>query len=516
MMTEDQALKIAEDMRLHPEHFFSDFLGVTPWEKQLEIAHSVRDNVVTSVKSCHAIGKSWIAARVAVWFLISHPDSIVVTTAPTWRQVKDILWREIGTAVEKAKVPLAPTAPNVSGWEIAKNWFAVGLSTTDPDKFQGYHSDSGYILVIVDEAAGVPEPIFEGVDAILTSPMAKLLMIGNPTSSAGSFKLSHKKDSAANCITISAFDTPNFTANGIANIEDLVNAIENDAELEIVAPHLIAPSWVYHTGYKKWGVESPMFAARIMGEFPDMAEDTLIPLNWIELAMEHERHERIKPNGQIRYGVDVARFGSDNTVIVKRDGDIVGMPAVYSKEDTMRTADRVDLLLENSPMAKAFIDVIGVGGGVVDRLAQMRTDRQRETGEVPWVRFFAINVAEKADEKQSARLEMKFGNKRAEIYWRLREKFEKGEIALDPEAEDLAYELSIIRYKYDKNGTIWIEEKSEMKKRLLRSPDQADALMLSYGEPPTGEFQLRAQTDVEREQESGLEPATTGLIDQVF
>lgn len=516
-MTQEQALAINRHIRKHPEWFFEHMLGVEMKGKQLEIVQSVMNNRVTTVRSCHAAGKSFTAACTAIWFLMAYPESIVVTTAPTWRQVKDILWREVATRFAKAKIPLAPKEPTATGLNISTNWYAVGLSTKDPDKFQGYHADSGHLLAITDEAAGMEEPIFEAIDAILTSEKCRLLMIGNPTSSSGTFRDSHKPAYPANKIKISAFDTPNFTANGIRNEDDLIGAIDNKKELKIVADYLISPIWVYER-IKKWRIGSPMYSSRVIAEFPDTSENTLIPLSWIESACSDERLEKIlglnlsypkdgmpdqdiekleKQNDDIRksalaeyiknqntiQGVDVARFGSDSTVIQPRWGKIVGYASTYHKEDTMQTAGRVWSRLKNLPTESAQIDVIGLGAGVVDRLMELQAEQKAKNIQ-QWTRIIPVNVSLGASEQPKMSEQMEYANRRAELYWKLKDMFEDGDIYLMPDEfgkppEDLMDELSSIEYKFMGNK-IYIEEKKDMKKRLNgKSPDRADALMLT-------------------------------------
>jgi phage terminase large subunit len=464
---------------------------------------------------------SFIAARITVWYLLTHPESIVVTTAPTARQVENILWREINTAYSKALMPLAGKCLNTV-LEFAPNWYGVGYSTTEPDKFQGMHSDSGDLLVITDEAAGIPEQIFEGVRAVMTSSKCRLLMIGNPTSSSGTFYNSHTPDSTANKMTVSMFDTPNFRANNITNEAELIEAIESGRELLEPAPYLASPIWGYEC-VMEWGMDSPMYQARCMGIFPEQGDETLIPLAWILASMTPERHSII-PKGVPRYGVDVARFGSDRTVIQPRFGDVVEDPVEYSMKSTMETAGIVMNLLTNHPTASAFIDVIGVGGGVVDRLHELQREKLQQ-GTWQWTKITAVNVAEKAEEptvrekeaeKRYHTPKMGFRNKRAQLYWRLRKKFEDGDIAL-PDSKmgrKLASELSQIQYKFESDGTIYIEEKKDIKKRLLSSPDLADALMLSYaGSTATAAHHVMA----EDEPEDYDEPLPgAGLMDMTF
>lgn len=514
-----QAVQINRHIRKHPEWFFEHMLGVKMQGKQIDIVRSVMVNRVTTVRSCHAAGKSFTAACTAIWFLMAYPESIVVTTAPTWRQVKDILWREIATRFAKAKIDMIGREPSATGLNIGTNWFAVGLSTKDPDRFQGYHADSGHLLVITDEAAGMEEAIFEAIDAVLTSADCRLLMIGNPTSASGTFRDSHKPSYPANKIKINAFDTPNFVANGLKNEQDLLQAVRDKRPLKTVANYLCDPIWVYEK-IRKWGINSPMYQGRVAAEFPDMAENTLVPLSWLEAACTNERLEKIvglrlpdptpgmsiadmeklESDNKLRrtqalneylaaqnriLGVDVARFGSDSTVLQPRYGSMVPFADTYFKEDTMQTAGRVWSRLQNLPTEHVGVDVIGLGAGVVDRLWELQKE-QNALNNQQWSKIVGVNVALPATAMPKALGQMEFANRRAELYWELRERFERGDIYLMPDEdgnppEDLMDQLSSLQYKYVGNK-IYIEEKAEFKKRFNgnKSPDQADALMLTF------------------------------------
>lgn len=202
-----------------------------------------------------------------------------------------------------------------------------------------------------------------------------------------------------------------------------------------------------------------MWQAHILGEFPDRSTDSLIPLDWIVAAQR--RTLEPKEHAPRILGVDVARYGEDRTVILERRGPVVRCRSVSQQEDTMQTAGRVAQALRETGASAAHVDVIGVGAGVVDRL--------REQG-LPVV---PVNVGEAAWDSE------RFTNRRAECFWALRERFEAEAIDLDPADEELAAQLSALKYKFDSRGRILIESKDDMRKRGMASPDQADALMLA-------------------------------------
>jgi phage terminase large subunit len=538
-LTKVQAVKLRAHYRQHPEWFFEHILGFKPYRQQIEIAQSVVHNRTTTVASCNSAGKTGTSGCLVPWYLASFPESLVITTAPTWRQVKDLLWSEVNTRYAKAKIPLGGEPPNMVGWQISSNHFAVGVSSKDPNRIQGYHADSGHILVIADEAAAIEELIFEGIYAILTSADARFLMLGNPTSQSGTFRESFKPGSLANRIKIDGFETPNFLANGIHTEEQLIEAIESGRKLEVPYHQLISPIWAYER-LKKWGQGSHMYQSRVRANFPEVGENNLIPLNQIEAACTNERLERIlglnlvdtgdltveKHNDEIRKealssyiaaqntvrGVDVARFGSDSTVIQPRWGKVVGFAKAYHKEDTMQTAGRVWPLIRNIPTDLTSVDVIGVGGGVVDRLHELQREQEAE-GHGQFAQVVGTDVASAPTEVPEGLPQMVFSNKRAELYWKLREIFEAGDIYLMPDdkgnvPDDLMAELSDIQYEF-RGNKIYIEEKKDMKKRLLKSPDRADALMLSYAKSGYTDWSLPESTgpDLSEEDEDDWEPS---------
>ncbi len=458
---EDLAQHVA-DMRIaseaDPAYFVSNHLGDTLWSKQREIAMSVRNNPITTVRSCHGIGKSYTAARLAIWYLLNYDDSIVVTTAPTFRQVEQIIWREMRSAKKLAKLPI-PGKMLKTRFDISEEWYALGLSSDDADKIQGFHPKSGHIFVIVDEAAGVDEDTYIAVESILSSMYARALFIGNPTALAGTFYKSHHQDPNAKKIHVSCFDTPNFTNNGIRNLEDLM-AVDM-SKIEIVAPYLITPQWVKDK-VRKWGVDSPMFQARCLGNFPSAEVNTLIPLNVIEMAATPERKKALKA-GDPFTGVDVARYGDDETVIAPRLGGIFEKLQVSNKEATTATTGRVKLLPAQSAIA---VDSDGVGGPVADMLKEDGFDNIIEI----------YNNSTALPDNSG----LKFVNLRSQMWWYAAERFKAGDVYIPEDDEELQSQLATPRYTITRQG-IAVETKDEIKKRIKVSPDRADAVVYSLG-----------------------------------
>lgn len=434
------AVELGEMLHDDPAVFSEIVLGVRPWAMQRQIMRAVARYPRVAVKSCHASGKSFVSALLAVWWLTTRRNSILVTTAPTFRQVEKVLWAEIKRAVRGAKMALPGRLLGPAEWKIDDKWFGMGVSTDDPDAFQGIHADS--VLCILDEASGVKGHTWVGADAILSGGDCRLLSIGNPTDPTGDFATEFMSLPPEARFTISAFDTPNLKAG------------------RTVIRGLVEPAWV-EDKKKRWGEGSSLYAARVLGEFPKVGKDALIPLPLIEAA-QNRGYEEVPNGSPVELGVDVARFGDDETVFCLRRGNRAKIIDTATDEDTVATAGRAARIKADYGVTRIKVDVIGVGAGVVDTLTAQGHP------------VIGMNAA------WAARDSERFANIRAEWYWALRERFEAGEIAIDPHDHDLAIQLSKLKFKYDARGRIQIERKEDIKQREGWSPDRADALMLAF------------------------------------
>lgn len=434
-----------------PVGWVNDRLGEHLWSKQRDICEAVRDHRYTSVRSCHGSGKSYTASRLAAWWLDTHPlgDAFVVTTAPTQPQVNAILWREIRRAHRKGGLDGRITLD--ANWYMgADELVAYGRKPadyTDPTQaaaaFQGIHEK--YVLVIMDEACGIPRWLWDAVDTLATNEYARVLAIGNPDDPASQFSTTHKPKSGWERIAISANDTPAFTGEEVP---------------EGLLDQLVSKTWVKERA-ERWGEDSNLFISKVLGEFPEASDDTLISMAMYLAACNRELPGLKK--GQ--YGVDVSRSGKDESTIYRNRGGKIRHE--WSRRGTdMKTTTRlqgeVAMRLEKRQQdIPAIIDVIGVGGGVYDNL-------EAEGHNV--VPFNASNSA-----SDSA----KFMNARAEQYWVLRDLMNEGAIDLDEADEELGAQLTSMKYKINNRGLIQIESKDDMKKRGLPSPDRADGAMMS-------------------------------------
>ena len=519
-----------------PHYFARRVLYLRPWYKQREILDALPHHHRIAVKSGNGLGKGFTAAIATLWFLHTHNPAIVLTTAPTFRQVRHILWRQIHTLHRRNPQTLGGQLL-ATRWELAQDRYALGLSADHPDQFQGFHSPN--LLLIVDEAEGVPDPIYDAITAITTTAHAQLLLLGNPTTNSGAFRRAfHQERHTYKTITISALDSPNLTAN------------------HPIIPGLVTPQWVKER-QQIWGQDNPLYQSRVLGQFPDQTQDTLIPLSLIEAAIYHppapDNHvipsvaeesrrpitnhvthpqpaantpdtldtaaanapdspfipnthvipditphvipsvaeesqpytqdaaadpqpadadpqsiPQLDPNALITLGIDIARFGSDHSVILRRHGNIITDIQTFTNINTMQLAGHIAHAIRTHQPLQTCIDEIGIGAGIIDRL--------KEQG----FGIHSINVGNPPTTDEAKRL---YANRRAQTYWKLRELFEQRQIQI-PNHPQLLGQLAALRYTYDSRGRLLIESKEQIRRRGLPSPDHADALMLSYAQPP--------------------------------
>jgi hypothetical protein len=432
-----------------PSDWVRDVCQEHIWSKQEEICQSVVENRYTAVKACHGPGKSFIAARIGCWWLNVHElgDAFLVTTAPSWPQVQAILWREMRRAHRRAKLPGRITLECL--WYMGEGrsdeeLIAMGRKPADydEDSFQGLHAR--YILILMDEACGIPVSLWNSVKTLMTNDNARVLAIGNPDDPGAEFAQVCKPGSGWNVISIPAFDTPNFTGEPVP---------------PDVAENLVTPQWV-EDRRRDWGEGSPLWTAKILAEFPDVSDEYLITPGMVEVAKALDLPGLEKG----RYGVDIARFGTDKCVVYRNRGGQIRLADSWGMSDTMKSTGRLKAILDKhgyiTPVPM-IIDVVGIGAGPYDRLREQGCDV---------VPFSGGERAFRPD---------KFKNRRAEAYWGFRQLMEDALIDLDPSDEILHNQLQSIKWWVDSSGRIQIESKEDMRKRGVPSPDHADAVVYS-------------------------------------
>jgi hypothetical protein len=398
---------------------------------------------VTAV-SCNGAGKTAAAARILLWFMQTRKNAVVVTTAPTWHQV-GLLWREVRTAFNASKRPLLGEMLS-QRLEIESGWYATGLSTDREERFQGYHAggsqpgEDGGLLVIVDEASGVEDRIFDAMRGYLTSANSYALLIGNGNRSQGEFYSSHQKGRWAR-FSISAHDVPE---------------------------HILNPDWIEEQK-EHWGEDSPQYIVRVLGKFPETGGDFQLIPQW--LLEESASKDPVEAPGRF-IGLDVARGGGDQSVaVVTVDGCVVEALG-WDSPDLMHTAAKTRELARKHevPGNHVCVDVSGIGAGVVDRL--------REGG----LACQGVDFGGKPEHDWDWLIgtDAKFLNRKAELHWAARMALMNGHASIPRQYQRTVWrQLMWTNYEFSDRGVMRMEAKDKIRARFGASPDYADAWILS-------------------------------------
>lgn len=428
-----------------PLKFIREVLGITPdpWQERVIRAFGRGERRI-SIRSCHGPGKTALAAWLIVYQLACRFPQKTACTAPTGGQLFDALYAEVKKWVKRLPEPLQALF-DVKKDRIElygapeESFLSVRTARSDqPEALQGIHSDEGFVLLVVDEASGVPEAIFEAAAGSMSGDNCTTLLLSNPVRTTGFFfDTHHRLADMWFTAHISAFDSPRVT-------EDFVEDIA-----------------------ARYGENSNAYRIRVLGEFPAADEDTVIPFEWVEMASK--RDVMVIPSQPVVWGLDVARFGDDRTALAKRKGNhIIETPKTWRGLDTMQVVGRIvhewnSTYLPERPI-EILVDVIGYGAGVADRLRELGLPAR------------GVNVSE------SPAMKSRYVLLRDELWFEMREWFQRRDCKI-PDDDDLKVELIAPRYDIvDSSGRVKVEPKKNTKKRLPRvgSPDLADAMMLTF------------------------------------
>ena len=420
-----------------PVSFVEETLGEEPHRKQTDILNAVARSRRVSVVGCHGSGKDWAAARAVLWWLHSHSPAKAIVTGPTTRQVDDILWREIRTAHGHAAHRLRGRVFRTSRYEIDDQTFAIGFSTSSPYNLQGFHSPN--LMVVVTEAHAVPEA---DIDALRRLNPALTLMTGNPLVAAGPFYDSHhSKRAMYDTVRIGAGDVPNVT--------------------RVPVPGMVAPEHVADR-QAEWGRNDPMYVGGVLGRFPDNLNETVVPLRHATDAAERS----LQPEGEIVVACDVARYGQAKTVVVRRQGPVARIVWRVRGRDTMSVAEFLESYCDRERIDTLVDDDSGVGGGVVDRLRQLR---------LPHTRLMPFVGGKKARNPD------RFANLITEAWFAMKRRYEEGTIDTDDDPALIA-QVSSRMHHQPRGAAITLESKDGKRD----SPDEADALAMTFAAPKGG------------------------------
>jgi hypothetical protein len=473
-----------------PFRWASERAKIHLWSKQRTIIESVRDNPQTAVHSCHAIGKSFVAATTVAWWLDVHPigEAFVVTTAPTDKQVKAILWREINRLHTRAGLA---GRTNLSEWYIGKELVAFGRKPADqdPTAFQGIHAR--YVLLVLDEACGIPKDLWDAGSSIVSNEHSRTLAIGNPDDPFGEFAANCHKGSGWNVIHVGYKHTPNFTGEEVD---------------EIVRDSLIAPRWVEERA-KKWGRGSAIFTSKCDGQFPLEGTNGTIPYAWAIACRDLELPESV--HDVVECGIDVGA-GGDRTVLRERRGLRAGREEVFVDADPMRSVGRLVEKINEWGVTRVKIDNIGIGWALTGRLRELSSAHNPSGALAGECTHAAEVVGVNFGERPTEGREKQYLNKRAEVYWTVGREYSRlRRWDLGAVDDDVIAELTVSTYEVmDSFGKIKIEPKDDIIKRLGESPDRAEALLLAFYDPFS--IVTTPQQNMHVDLLSGVSPAVGG------
>lgn len=432
--------KILAKLKDNPVLFVKEILGAEPDEWQAEALNSLVTESRNAIRSGHGVGKSCMLAWACLWFLFTRPYAKIVVTAPTMRQLFDVFMSEISKWLGKSKLLsnlFEYTKSKIAFKGAPNEWFLVARTAAKPENLAGFHAD--HLLFILDEASGIDDSIFEVVEGALTGANNKLLMCSNPTRNSGFFKRAFYEDRELyHTMKISSADSKRVSSEYCQRL------------------------------IKQYGEDSDVVRVRVFGEFPKAEADGLIALEYVEAAINREPVYL----GDLVIGVDVARFGDDETVICPRIGNAVLPLTRYRKADLMTTCGRIIHILEMSmkkhgkKTAKINVDDDGVGGGVTDRLREVLNEK-------------SLSVTVTGCHNGGKARDAHYANWGTESYFALRDRFNTGEIML-PRDDELTAQLTTRKYSLNSRDQLILEPKADYKKRFKRSPDRADALVLAF------------------------------------
>lgn len=433
----------------------------------------------------HGMGKTTTSSVAILWFISTRDECKIPTTASAWRQLIEFLWPEIhkwalrgewwriGEQIRPGKELLAQRLV------LGANRFAFAIASNDEAKIEGVHSDS--VLYLFDEAKTIPPAIWDAAEGAMSIGDAYALACSTPGESTGRFyDIMNKK--------------PGFEDWHIVHIK-----ME-----EVIAAGRMSKDWA-EARARAWGEQSVMYRRRVRGEFAEDSGDTLIMLSQVEAAQERWRdlqfqiatlvgsgvdaHEALEQvlGPMTHLGVDPARLGNDKTGWAHRHGQTILKVHRTDKEDTMETAGRAFQHLQGN-MAVAHIDVNGLGAGVYDRLRELWDEGKLRTPKGKTPPLVPINVSNGTRQTDRTR-QHSFNRLRDFLWWNVRELLENNEIALPPD-DEMARDLVSPSWTITSSGKILIESKDDIRKKLGRSPDVGDAVILAYS-PDTPAYSLK-------------------------
>lgn len=424
-------------LRNDPVLFVRTCLQAEPQKWQIEALQNIANHNRLSVRSGHAVGKTTFLAWTILWFLLTRPDVKIACTANSASQLEQILWSEIQKWHKRMPVGFQNELEFRTDKITIKNApesFCVARTSRreNPEALQGFHSPN--MLFIIDEASGVPDIIFEVAQGAMSTHNAKTVMVGNPNRASGFFYDAFNRNAESwKTMTVSCADANTVDPNYIEEMK------------------------------RQYGEDSNVYRVRVLGLPPTTDDNAIMGRTLVESAIGRD----VEPTNVMPvWGIDIARMGADRCALCKRKGNIITEPIRHwGGKDLMETVGLIMAEYESVPYkdrpSEILIDSIGLGAGVVDRLVELDLPAR------------GINVAE------SSSMSDRYMRLRDELWFKCREWLEQKD-CLIPDQDELVNELTAVQYEILSSGKFKVESKEQMKKRGYRSPDIADALMLTF------------------------------------
>lgn len=434
--------------------------GLTPYQEDAVTRLAVRRRA--AIRGPHGLGKSTTASISVLWFATTRElagwDWKAIITASAWRHLAVYLMPEIAKWARRLRWDVLGLPAWTSNELLAlsiklRHGAATAVASNKPELIEGAHADS--LLYVLDEGKAIPDGTWDAVEGAFSGgrpdglPEAFALAISTPGPPAGRFYEIHKRAPG-----LEDWDTRHVTVD------------------EAVAAGRISREWVEQRR-RQWGEDSAMFQQRVLGEFHASDEDSVIPLAWVEAAVERWREwdqaGRPAPEGVRTVGVDVARAGGDSTILAHRSGPVVTGLDAYDRQDTMGTVARVQGVLGGGGVVPV-VDSAGVGGGVVDRLRELGVPVEAYTG--------AARTGRRTRDREYG-----FTNTRSGALWRVRELLDPahGATLALPDDDLLVSDLTTPTWDIVTGNPprVRVESKEQLTARLGRSPDRGDAVMMA-------------------------------------
>ena len=433
-------IRLIERFRDNPVDFVRQILKAEPDLWQAEALTALSRNSRVAIRSGHGVGKTALESWAICWFLFTRPNCKIPCTAPTRDQVNNILWSEISKWLKRSEILselFEWQKTRVSLKSSPERWAALAKSAARPENMAGFHES--HLLFILDEASGISDEIFEAVEGALTTSDAKLLICGNPTRTSGFFKRAFFEDREL-----------------YATFK--ISSADSGRVADEYCERLI----------RQYGIDSDVVRVRVFGEFPKSEADGIIALELVENAVNRE----FEAVGELAIGVDVARFGNDETVIQPRIGRVALKSTISRKSDLMSTVGRIVRILtelmtrHKLKHATINVDDDGVGGGVTDRLREVLAEKNLRA---------TVNPCHNGGKAHDSH----YANWATESWFNLRDRFVNGDISI-PRDEVLTAQLATRKYRVTSSDKLILEDKPSYKKRSGQSPDRADALVLAF------------------------------------